>query len=99
MGEGTADLEFMGTVVGQETFVWDAIESGDPDIVWEGCWKSILYHEITAGGETIEVGADTLWYAPGVGVIQQYEGLTENTDEGTRESWSHMQLHELDFGD
>jgi hypothetical protein len=99
VGEVTADLEFMGTVVGQETFVWDAIESGDPDIVWEGCWKSILYHEITAGGETIEVGADTLWYAPGVGVIQQYEGLTENTDEGTRESWSHMQLHELDFGD
>jgi hypothetical protein len=99
MGTETGTLDYEGSVVGQETFVWDGMQPGDPDVVWEGCWKSILFHELSASGETFEVGTDTLWYAPGVGVIQQFAGNTEQTDEGTRESWSRMRLHELDFGD
>jgi hypothetical protein len=96
-GDGDAELAYEGEIVGQSIIVWENGGSGEPNLVWEGVWQSILHHQITAGLEVVEVGTDTLWYAPGLGLLQQYSSGTEETDEGTVQWWSRMRLEELWF--
>ncbi len=39
-------------------------------IVWIDCWKTVLDYELSSGEVTFTAGADTIWYAPTVGVVR-----------------------------
>ena len=61
-------------------------ESGPgSDILWMGCRKSVLHYELTDGFTTFNTGTDTLYYAPGVGLVRE-ESLEEETGGFTRTS-------------
>ncbi len=97
-GADGADLAYEGHVLGQEALVTE-IEEG-PRLRWDGCWKATLYHAMSAGGELHETGTDTLWVAPGVGIVQVHSSNQEY-DGGvvTRTYWSRDRLTGLDpFG-
>jgi methionine-rich copper-binding protein CopC len=48
--------------------------------VWLGCRKVVLYHAIGDGIDIFSAGTDTLWYAPGAGLVREFN----HEDEGTR---------------
>ena len=52
---------------------------------WSGCYSMRLYHDmITSTGDTMEVGVDTLFVAPGVGIVRESNTSQDFTDD----SWS-----------
>ena len=40
--------------------------------LWLGCRKVVLFHEVGDGTTVFSAGTDTLWYAPGVGLVREY---------------------------
>ena len=94
----TADLDYEGTTEGQETLVFDTGEPDTPLLIWENCWKSILDHELSLQGMTFSTGSDTIWYAPGVGIVRQFTGETEY-DGGVPifSIWQQRFLQEITF--
>ena len=49
-----------------------AFKAGDqPDLLWIDCRKAVLQYSLTDGSITFSTGADTLWYAPGVGLVRE----------------------------
>ncbi len=40
--------------------------------LWLGCRKVVLFHEVGDGVNVFSAGTDTLWYAPGVGLVREF---------------------------
>lgn len=67
----------------------------DMNTYWNECRTAILEHEIRDGGTLMEVGIDTLTFAPGVGLVKEASSF-EDSLEGTSE-WSRSMLVGLDL--
>jgi hypothetical protein len=83
-GDMTATLEYSGMTVGQENLILelDLKQGGPGQVVVEDCWRAVLEHEIILAEETVDAGTDTIWYAPGIGVVQEFSSSAEALDEG-----------------
>ncbi len=71
-GAETLDVDFTGTVL-PGTFA--VTIPGVRDLmsqVWLGCRKVVLSHEVGDGITVFNAGTDTLWYAPGVGLVREH---------------------------
>jgi hypothetical protein len=91
---GDMSITYDGRIVGQEVLHF---ENEDLSLVLEKCWKTILNHSFGGG---VSTGADTLWWAPGLGVVQTFSSGTETGESGLRVYWSRDRLIALDpFGD
>jgi hypothetical protein len=98
-GDFEASLEYSGRTVGQQNLLleFDDKQSGPDQVVLEKCWMAILDHRLFLPLETLEVGVDTVWYAPGMGVVQQFSKIEEALEEGGTEIiWSRRYLMEVD---
>ncbi len=71
LAEGDATVTYNGEVLAGTEDVEVPAGSGPP-IVWLACRKVTLHYVVTAGGETQTTGDQTLWYAPGAGVVREY---------------------------
>ena len=60
-----------------------------PQIHWLGCRCVVLNYTIGDGSETYESGQDTLWYAPGLGVVKEVSTTTDS--DGTTSSDFRLQ--------
>ena len=93
---GDMSITYDGHVLGQETLHFQS-ETANRPLVLEKCWKTVLNHSF---GDGISTGADTLWWAPALGVVQTFSSSTETSDEGVRVYWSRDRLLAIDpFGD
>jgi hypothetical protein len=98
-GQQSLSVTYNGNVLGQETLVTLLQDMGQMRLIWENCWKSVLYHELGNGEVVFETGADTLWYAPAIGVIQKYSGNVQSEGEVTEHSWHREFLTEVSIGE
>lgn len=63
--------------------------SRGPELVWTDTWKTVLEYAFQAGGETVQSGVDTTYYAPGIGEVRTVsfeEDLIEGTTNTTVET-------------
>jgi len=87
-------VDYEGETTGPETLVFeDGMD--EPNIVFEKCYRSILNHSLTLEGamEPFEDGADTVYYAPGIGMVQQFSGGRDYEEETS--FWERMYLMEI----
>lgn len=56
--------------------------SRGPEYVWTDTWKTVLEYAFQAGGETVQAGVDTTYYAPGIGEVRAVS-FEEDLMEGT----------------
>jgi hypothetical protein len=93
---GDMTITYDGHILGQEVLHYESTEM-DRSLVLEKCWKMVLNYSFSGG---IPAGADTLWWAPGLGVVQTFSSGTEIRDSVTSTYWSRDRLISLDpFGD
>ena len=87
-GENMGYVDYSGVVVEQTDLVItsdDFYGDGGGDIawVWEGCWEVSLSYDVwfidssLGGYEHIDKGTDSIWYAPGIGVVKVVSQSTE----------------------
>ena len=89
----TGTVTYDGVTVGQETLVFEDVAPGEPAVVFEDCWKSILNYQLSVMEETFQTGHDTLWYAPGIGVVQEFNWSYNEFEAFTQ--WERRYLMEL----
>lgn len=65
-------VNYAATLSGPETVPGPAPAPGAPRALWEGCWKLVLNRATRSGGTVTATVADTLWFAPGAGVVRHY---------------------------
>lgn len=93
---GDMAMTFDGQILGRETLGFAHGEAAE-SLILENCWKTVINHDFGDGAST---GADTLWWAPGLGLVQTHSSGTETGGSGTRVYWSRDRLVALDpFGD
>jgi hypothetical protein len=95
MGISLMRVVYNGETEGPLVLAFEDDESDEPNVVFENCYRSILFHSLIVDGamEPFEDGADTLWFAPGIGLIQEFTG-NQNYDEDTI-SWDRLYLNEI----
>jgi hypothetical protein len=89
-GVETSDVDFTGTVL-PGTFDIVMPGGGDTSQLWLGCRKVVLFHEVGNGTEVFNAGTDTLWYAPGAGLVREYNYEEESSRTHTADktlSWA-----------
>jgi hypothetical protein len=89
-GVETSDVDFTGTVL-PGTFNVAMPGGGDTSQLWLGCRKVVLFHQVGNGTEVFNTGTDTLWYAPGAGVVREYNHEEESDRTHTADrtlSWA-----------
>ncbi len=59
---GTFDVPF-GRITGKQ--------EGGPPVLWLDCRKVALHYELSDSSVVFSAGTDTLWYAPGAGLVRQ----------------------------
>jgi methionine-rich copper-binding protein CopC len=59
---GTFDVPIGGMIRKQE---------GGPPVIWLGCRKMTLHYELGDGVDVFSTGNDTIWYAPGAGLVRE----------------------------
>jgi hypothetical protein len=99
LGSQIAVLDYDGEVVSKETYVEISESADEPNLVFEDVWMAVLNHEFSTDGEVFSAGADTLWYAPGIGVIRKHAFNMEDDDGVSRYFWDRWFLKELNIGD
>jgi len=67
----------------------------EPEILWLDCWMWTLDFTMRDGDTTVQTGADTLWYAPAIGVVweRDYEQDTASGDW----DWTQSYLSGFEF--
>ncbi len=83
VGPETFDIDWTGTVVAQQDV---PVASGENFLFWKDCWKVVLDLDVSSMGTPFLTRADTLWYAPTVGLVQEFS-YEENTNENR---WSQV---------
>jgi len=53
----------------------------DINLYWTDCWKAVIEHTMSVEGNTLEVGTETLWYAPGYGQVRSSSYEEDYEDE------------------
>jgi hypothetical protein len=91
----TGTVTYDGITVGQETLVFDSLAPGEPAIVFEDCWKSILNYQLSAMEQTFQTSHDTLWYAPGIGIVQEFNWSYDVFEDRT--DWERRYLMYVDI--
>ncbi len=97
-GVTTLRVDYEGATTGPEVLVYDSESPDEPNLVFENSYRSTLYHALTVVelSELQEVGTDTLWYAPGIGVLQTFSGSTEYADGVPAEiHWERQYMQEI----
>jgi len=56
-----------------------AKDGDQPDILWMDCRKAVINYELNDGTTVFSSGVDTLWYAPGAGLVREW---SEEEQEG-----------------
>lgn len=78
---GVATIDYTVSVLGQEdlpTVVTEILRSRrtsraapfESRVWWVDCWKTVLEYELSSDDVTFTAGADTIWYAPTIGVVK-----------------------------
>lgn len=65
-------VNYAATLSGPETVPGAEAAPGAPRALWEGCWKLILSRATRTGDTVTATAADTVWFAPGAGVVRHY---------------------------
>lgn len=65
-------VNYAATLSGPETVPGPEPAPGAPRALWEGCWRLILSSATRSGGTVTATAGDTLWFAPGAGVVRHY---------------------------
>ena len=60
-------------------------QDGGPPIFWVSCRKVWLHYELTSGAQTVTVGDDTMWYAPGAGLVREYSHEVDQDRDSTND--------------
>lgn len=84
-GQGTIGIEGEGRLAAQLDLDWSAGGPDGPAMFWKDVRLVVVDHVMTAGGQTVEAGVDSLWLAPTVGVVE-FANTTVDSTDGT---WSH----------
>ncbi len=67
----------------------------EPQIIWLDCWKWVLSFTMKDGETTVQTGADTLWYAPAVGIV--WRRNSEVDELSGYSEWSQSYLNSFHF--
>lgn len=92
-----ATIDYTVDVLGQEdvpyypTFFLKAMKGGPSfDIIWFECWKQVLTYQIGDGETVFQAGADTTWFAPGIGIVRTSSIEEDLMDGRSSESMSFL---------
>ncbi|MBK6901202.1 MAG: Ig-like domain-containing protein [bacterium] len=74
-GEDEMEVDFVGSVLAGTYDVpmggMDRKQDDGPPVVWLGCRKVTMHYELGDGVEVFSTGNDTVWYAPGAGLVRE----------------------------
>jgi hypothetical protein len=89
-GEMTVQVDYAGEVLSGTVDIPLVESGGGMEAHWLGCRRVILDYELGDGEETFSTGRDSVWYAPGVGMVRQ-------VSNGTEEGVSYREVFELEW--
>lgn len=74
-GADEMEVDYVGSVLAGTYDVpmggMDRKQEGGPPVVWLGCRKVTLHYELSDGTDIFSTGNDTVWYAPGAGLVRE----------------------------
>ena len=80
MGTDVSDVDYAVTVLPGTFAVPLSVNRDATTQLWLGCRKVVLSHEVGDGTTVFSAGTDSLWYAPGVGLVRE----VNREEEGSR---------------
>ncbi len=82
------EMAYVGHITGQENVGMSAPDEGGPALVFEGCWKVVLEYYMRLDTMLVSSGKDTLWFAPGVGAVQEFNGEVQYEEGVPAYTWN-----------